>query len=905
MEILKKHNLKLSSVKIEFNEQTQKKKIHYINNWLKEKEYINPLHNGFYVKTGKQNNIIVIDIDDMTLEHNKKLIEIINKTCPTLTEETRKGIHYYFKYNVYFSSSNDYELKIDILSDGRNVLCAPTTYKMKDKIIKYTILQDIEINEMHNDVIEYIMLLKSKKGMSEKKEKKNNKIIKINNIDKYYITPYELNDKLNRLNDKYLNNYDDWLKILTVIKNLNKKILYDVFDNWCKLSPKYNTDNNMTIYNSNKGEININYMNSILQDKKIFSHRNIKTMENINDNIEINNINSEYLNLGEEEFKYKTIIIKSDTGTGKTTTISKNIKKIMDENKNLNLISLVPRISLSFQHIKNFKNNNINLLSYQELNKKRAIEYEHKDIVCCINSLLLLKDMYFEDTILFIDEIDSFIQSIIDNSTLKEQKQIYALLMKMINKCNILILSDATINDVIFKFCEKRDDKNKIFINNKYKANKGTHAIQCLNENEFMNLMKTDIENKKYFLACSDKADKITELYNNDKKYASEEDFILITADSKIQIKDAQEEFKNKYVYYSPSITYGVDYNNKEKQNVYIYIDGCSISPIGMYQQINRTRNIDKIYFYINPSIKHNVIKYNSIEETEKYFKNAVENFENIQLTNICTILDENDKLKIIENSFFKLFCHNEYIKNIYNNNKESHFKKKLEECGFIIKILGQYEKINKELKKEMKKIKEENVDDKFNKYIEDFENPEYDDYEKRRKILNIEINNVNDYKEYITNKYAFEQHLNIMDYFKDDEIINNNIKKLKENKHSESIYNNKYVKIKVMRDILKKYNIPDGLNYGDKKKEMKVDIKDMKLIKTTFEKKKIIEINNLYEFNKMHISLIRSIAPIIKAKEKGGKNNAKMHYEYDEELIKQNKELAEKRRNKKEECVF
>ena len=95
-------------------------------------------------------------------------------------------------------------------------------------------------------------------------------------------------------------------------------------------------------------------------------------------------------------------------------------------------------------------------------------------------------------------------------------------------------------------------------------------------------------------------------MYNEQtNNYTNKDDCILVTAESNTQIIDAQVEFKYKFIYYSPSITYGVDYNNETKQNVYIYITGCSISPIGLYQQVNRTGNIDKVYFYINPGIKH------------------------------------------------------------------------------------------------------------------------------------------------------------------------------------------------------------------------------------------------------------------------------------------------------------
>lgn len=904
MDIFKKHLLNISSVKIIYDEEKDKKIPYFKNNWLNIKDNINLSDNGFYIKTGKKNNITVIDIDNINLDHNKQLIELINKTCPTLTESTSKGLHFYFKYNLYLESSNDSILKIDILNDNKCVFCAPTTYKKHNEIVKYTILEDRKINEIHNDVIEYYMSLKI--NDNKKITKNNKKIIRKENIrDKqYFITCDELEDKLSRLPQEYLNNYDKWIQILTIIKNSDykSKKLYDIFNNWSKYSTKYNTDNNILLYNNNKGNLNINFMNYILKDKKIYPHYNLNTMLELNKKIKQNNILSRYLDLEYDIFRdNKTIIIKSDTGTGKTTCISKNIKELMTNNKDLNLISLVSRISLSHQHIKNFKNNDIKLSLYQDIDKKRIDEYERRNIVCCINSLLLLKDFDFTNSIVYIDEIDSFITSLVDNETIKNIRMIYLLLMKIINTCNKLILSDATITNVIFKFCENRRDENKIYINNVYKSNKNTKAIQCNNENEFMNLMKEDIENKKYFLACSDKAEKITQLYNNDIKYGNQEDFILITAESKIQINDAQERFKSKYVYYSPSIIYGVDYNNEEKQNVYIYITGCSISPIALYQQINRTRNIDKIYFYIDPSIKHDIIKYKTIEKTEEYFKNAIDNFESIDLLKECCNID--DERKIIENSFFKLFCYNEYVKNIYNNNKESHFKMILHKKGFIIKNIGKCEKISNELKKEMKETIKNNNDNKFEKYVENYNELEYEDFEQRRKYLNIEIEKVNDYKEYIINKNAIEKHLNIINYFKSDEVINKKINELKENKFNEIIYNHNYVKIKVLRDILKKYNISqENINYGDKNKKINLDEKDEKIIKSTFRIKS--NINNLHEFNKMHINMIRNIAPIILSNKKRKGKETYYYYEFNNELINEHKKIAELRNNKNE-CLF
>lgn len=160
-------------------------------------------------------------------------------------------------------------------------------------------------------------------------------------------------------------------------------------------------------------------------------------------------------------------------------------------------------------------------------------------------------------------------------------------------------------------------------------------------------------------------------------------------------------------------------------------------------------------------------------------------------------------------------------------------------------------------------------------------------------------------YKEFIINKYTFETHIDVIDFFKPDDIINEKIKELHENKFKEVIYNHKYVKIRVIRDMLMKYNIAaNNLNYGDKNQAIKLDENDKKIINSTFRIKSTI--NNLYEFNKMHLSMIRSIAPIINSKEIRRNKNKYNHYEYNTELIEKHKLLAEFRKNVKNEiCAF
>ena len=47
---------------------------------------------------------------------------------------------------------------------------------------------------------------------------------------------------INKLPCKLLENYSDWLKVLSVMKRHNK---FDIWDKWCKKSDKYKYERNI------------------------------------------------------------------------------------------------------------------------------------------------------------------------------------------------------------------------------------------------------------------------------------------------------------------------------------------------------------------------------------------------------------------------------------------------------------------------------------------------------------------------------------------------------------------------------------------------------------------------------------------------------------------------------------
>ena len=170
----------------------------------------------------------------------------------------------------------------------------------------------------------------------------------------------------------------------------------------------------------------------------------------------------------------------------------------------------------------------------------------------------------------------------------------------------------------------------------------------------------------------------------------------MITGDTKYELQNVNEHFINKYVFYSPSITCGINYDIEFKQDVFLYINGKTLEPCDSFQQATRTRNIKTLNYYINEPSTDYIPKFKSLQDTYEYISN-VKNIHNdnlLNIVNMCYIIDKNDGYKFNENTFFKLFVYNEYLCDIYKTNKEYHFRQILKDNGYIMKELGTTNKL-------------------------------------------------------------------------------------------------------------------------------------------------------------------------------------------------------------------
>jgi len=901
----------------------QNKKIPAVSGWrntnnLNKKIDTNKFNVG--IVTGEQNNLIVLDVDlkDEGISEFKKYIDEYGEPKTLKASTPNKGHHYYFKYT---SSNNDdqYLIKncllnkskyrgkgLDIRSNGGYILAEPSKIDENN----YKFINNFDVLEMPTSLIKFLLIDNIKPNF------KNNNIIKsdvikqheYNNNIEFVINNDDLINMLNNLTNNYLNIFEDWLLITTCLKSCNK---FEIWDNWSKQNlNKYNYNSNLEIWNTNKALININYLVALLNNTgfnyKLFE--SYKKYEPLTNKIKCKTkiINSRFVYdaaynnndcFSYDDFKNnKTIINMSDTSTGKTTAIIKHFKKYQDENNNkFKFLSIISKKSLGEQHQQNFLNENLILTSYETAD---ANFNNYNNIVCCINSLLKYKDLDDDEIsklIIFIDEIALFICDLTHNDTLtKILKPVYILLKKLINKCHKVITCQASINDNVFNFLSRRNDESKIFIKNEYKNYNGITSYIYRDENNIYEKMKANILENNYFLCASDSKTEAEIYYNLMFKIATEEQqkrFILITAETKIKILNASEQFKDFFVFYSPSIIYGIDFNIDFKQDVFLLFKGNTLSPSESFQQITRTRQIKNVYIYTQTK-EHKPI-YNNIDEIKIFYKEI--NDANILINNMCVEIDEDDAAKINENSFFKLFVYNEYLKDIMQTNKTQHLINILGQRGFnIIYNDEKPKKISKLKTEEAKETILLNKEEHFNNYINSSDDEKdaeiFNNINDNRIKLNLPKNNevLEENKDLLTDSFKLQEHYNIIRILKDDLFIYNKMTQFEQNNFKCNSFKSVYHKINILRQLEKTYNINNfDVSTMPIKEKVNFDLNLYKLIKSTVKTEKSIP-KNIDDVKKLYVSLLKNItsSDFIKAEytDKTKKNRA---YNLNIDLIK------------------
>ena len=552
-----------------------------------------------------------------------------------------------------------------------------------------------------------------------------------------------------------------------------------------------------------------------------------------------------------------TIILQSCCGTGKTYSVAKYSK----DNKSV-ILSIVNRKSLLKAQIKEFSANNITLNNYE--NKD---EYDvNMNGIICINSIMKysrLPESHFKNFIVYIDEVNSLIETLTHCQILtKDIKLVYQTLIKIIKNSKKVIVSDHTINNNVLDLLSTRLTKKEpapFYVKNLYQKFEGVKAEQIKVESVFKDKIEATMKNNEGFFAGFDSARCASQYFHN-LKDKTELECILVTDETKVTIPNDLSVWEGKCIFYSPKIETGVDFSVDTKQSVFYHMKGDSILPTSSFQMVTRTRNMKDLTYYCQEK-KEKQYKYKSLVDVQSNVKQEQE------ITNLymnCFYLDSDDRLVVSENSFFRIYCFNEYIKDMFESNKIEHFKYLLYSNGFkCVEDLSEvFQTIPRDEKKEMKEVAQEGTEEIFNEWLEG--NIINENYDIRKSILKLDTKKeVLEYKEYIFDKSKFENHSKTVLLMKEDSYIQDKSKEMMTNSFKEFGIHNIFSKIELLSKYEKECKIT---RFQYDKATPTVKDSTWSMIKKLF-RKTTKKPENKDEVIKEYVAMVNNIAKIYKSK--------------------------------------
>tara|TARA_R110002124_G_C8973954_1_gene515578 strand:- start:2985 stop:5909 length:2925 start_codon:yes stop_codon:yes gene_type:complete len=715
--------------------------------------------------TGKQNNIFVLDLDTNKWDNEKcKAMAANNGIHPFLSKfgkdfgkdfntysvkTTSGGGHFYFKYDddIAKNYSNNFH-QIDIRSTGGYVV-APTSSVNGSS---YDVVLDTSIKKCPKILKDWIIdqiinknYTTNNKYAPTKKERKIKKTIK--NINKKYKdTPcdnrlwlYNINDAeilriVADLPDDYINNYGDWLKLTTFFKILDKKNLWTQV---CKSGDNYNEYRNGLAWESCDA-VNIEIVKHILitahadwvlpyiKYKPILKETEKPTLIINRSKLGINESQKQECFFSKIK-QNKFTVIKSDTGTGKTTAVKKYFK-------NKKFISIVSRRSLGMEQYRTFNEYGLDVKYYenywempQGCNFITTIDSFFK---CCA-------DIDFDEYYLFLDEFGSIVSYLIDASTpsITSKRTIFVqFALRAMKQSKKVIMADADINDSSLIFL-RHITEDYLYIENTFVHNKDVKALEFSKENEMIaRLKKLD----KWLLCCDSKS--LADNYFN----------ILADPTIKLYTSDNNEELdmdKHNKIIFSPKIIYGLD--SSMAREVFCIYKEHTINPKKMLQQISRCRNIIQLnYLFTKKKVMYP--KYKNLDCCIARLMES--NARSIKDFGFSTTEELNEL-------YIHLLSRIEYNNDAYSTNKFAHFKLLLKQRGFI--DITKYNKTDfdikkhKEISEQLKKERSDNFD------------PHTEQNKRINKYLCLpDEETIIKYKELFLDTGALREHFRICDYF-------------------------------------------------------------------------------------------------------------------------------------------
>jgi len=707
---------------------------------------------GTKTKLVHDNGIIVLDIDYVKEEHKGEKNDFADtfgdikqfiKCCNTYTVATAGGgYHLYFKYTDEFPNTmidikdkDDRSTHVDLLSNDKYVVGVGTVRDGKT----YKVVRKSTIKEMPESIKKYIRSCMSCKKTTLKIKKKRNNDFQQVEAEWQYLLNDELKQKIvDAVPLKDIGGYEGWRKFTTFCKVLDLK---KQWDDKSKKAKGYNKANNLCIWDGIDANRMTNMVTHFFKYIKIDDEL-VESLAPFFRYVPLMNLHKkkpdQVVNLKKIPFEFidgykKDLIVKSDTGTGKTTMMKHYVKTHKKP-----FLSIVSRRSLAYAQCATFAKHGIDVAIYE--NHQGMFE-NGKNYIVTIDSIMKACKLDVSQYTLFLDEFNSLVDYLTMSTTLKAKRiLVFKLFTSMVSKCERVIAVDADTSQICFDLldhCGREYD----YVYNKHLHNLGVPTKELSNYDDLKEKLKTT---EKWLLCCD-----VAKEGRAIKTWLAEQGVscVIYTADEKTADIDLD---KDDRVIFSPKILYGLD--SSMHRDVFTLYTGSTINPANMKQQIARCRNIKTLYFHFNAL--HLMAKRKPY--TFLQFKKQKQELEEMVLSEFEMLANEQ-----LRDIYFKLLTTCEYRDDCYNSNVYLHFKLLLKQYGFVVEepnLAGLVSDHDKKMKSMMaKKAKEDRFEgvDLYHHQLNDY--------------LNLPRDKIKENEQFFHSPNKVTKHFTVCKYFFDE----------------------------------------------------------------------------------------------------------------------------------------
>ena len=632
--IIRRWKIAHKSVYLSYDETTQTKKCIHPPGWQLTTfttSIFEPMKNAILQITGIQSNILVVDIDGTEHITNKYLIILCMKSCK-FYNKTKKGYHFFYKYNNVFPKSQSIKYFNDPTNSGLDLKSTNGcvyygSYKIGNDLIKYENILAEEIVPMPTELINELKSLFNKTNTPVAKQRitKSFHCQISNTISDFPTTTLidiaTLDKLLMCFPINYFDNYQLWITICFLIKQSNHtEPAFQLFLKYSRSVPKYSNVSEAECrakWDSIKYEPNFVFQEMLFiarkNNPKLFNTINLPWINYHQTTYKPIIFNSQFLNY---DFIYphyeanKILAIKSPYGTGKTQFIAKLFENI---DPNTSVLFITPRVSLSYSHKKSFPQffhyQNKTLTEIKDATKLiiqldsiYKLDNTAKHIDCLEQNnkfikqyLLVAEDKPTNTTkvvkydIIALDEIESLLYHL-SFEKINTQQIFNILKLLCINASKIIALDgDFSNRSHFFLSTVLTQNQTMVILENEYQP-PPKHFIFTNSQTDFYNQIDTDLTNKhKIVLVCLTL--ETSEYFRS--KY--EGTYKVITHNS-IQndrqgLQDVNAYWQCDILIYTSTVESGCDHNATWFNNCYIILSNKGTTPRALMQMCNRVRH--------------------------------------------------------------------------------------------------------------------------------------------------------------------------------------------------------------------------------------------------------------------------------------------------------------------------